>query len=65
MKQYRVLTLKDRVFGGKFDPQKLETALNSFASEGWVLSAACTADITAAFGKDRQEMVMILERDAE
>lgn len=42
MKQYRVLTQKDKVFGGKFDPQKLEGALNSFASEGWVLCAAAT-----------------------
>jgi hypothetical protein len=64
MNQYRVLTQKDRVFGGKFDPQKLEAALNSFASEGWALRAAATADINAAFGKDRQEMIMILEREA-
>jgi hypothetical protein len=56
---------KGESLGGKFDPQKLENALNSFATEGWVLCAAATADITASFAKDRQEMVMILERDAQ
>jgi hypothetical protein len=64
MKQYRVLTQKDRVFGGKFDPQKLEAALNSYASEGWEVRGATTADIATSFGKDRQEMIIILERDA-
>lgn len=65
LKQYRVLTQKDRVFGGKFDPQKLETALNSYASEGWEVRATATADIATAFGKDRQEMIIVLEREAQ
>jgi len=39
MKQYKVLTQKDRFFAGKFDPEKLESAINSYASEGWVVKA--------------------------
>lgn len=34
MKEYKVLTQKDRFFGGKFDPEKLESAINSYASAG-------------------------------
>jgi len=26
---YKVITMKDRFFSGKFDPEKLETMLNS------------------------------------
>ena len=65
MKQYRVLTQKDRAFAGKFDPQKLEAALNSYASEGWEVRATATADIPTSFGKDRQEMIIVLEREAK
>jgi hypothetical protein len=36
-KQYMVLTQKDRVFGGKFNPEKVQQALNDFAAEGWTL----------------------------
>lgn len=45
MKKYKVLSQKDKWFSGKFDPQKLEDALNSYADQGWELKAAATADI--------------------
>jgi hypothetical protein len=35
MNQYKVLTQKDRFFAGKFDPEKLEAAINSYAAVGW------------------------------
>lgn len=35
MKEYKVLTQKDKWFSGKFDPQALENALNSYA-EQWI-----------------------------
>lgn len=62
MKQYKVMTQKDRFFGGKFDPEKLEAAMNSYASEGWVFVGVATADIPS-FGGARQEIVIIFERD--
>ena len=34
MYEYKVLSQKDRFFSGKFDPQKLEDALNSYAGTG-------------------------------
>ena len=49
MKEYKVLTQKDRWFGGKFEPLKIEQALNSYAQEGWRLAAAATANFPAVF----------------
>jgi hypothetical protein len=59
---YKVLTQKDRFFGGKFDPQKLESALNSYAEQGWRVVGVATADIPS-FGSARQELVVVMSRD--
>lgn len=58
---YKVLTQKDRFFGGKFDPEKLEGALNAYAAEGWQVAGIATADI-ASWGSSRQELVVVMER---
>ena len=62
MKQYKILTLKDRFFSGKFDPEKLEQALNSYAAEGWSVVSTATAEIPS-FGRSREELITVLERD--
>lgn len=62
MKEYLVLTMKDKWFSGKFDPAKLQEALNAYAQQGWVLKSCATADIPS-FGGPRQEFIAILERD--
>jgi len=62
MKQYKVMTQKDRFFSGKFDPEKLEGAINSYAEQGWQVVSVATATITA-FGGNREEMIVLLERD--
>jgi hypothetical protein len=38
--EYEVLTKEDRRLSGKFSPENLEHALNSYAAEGWRVSAA-------------------------
>lgn len=63
MKEYKVLSQKDKWFSGKFDPQKLEEALNSYAQQGWVVKAAITAEIPGVFSHNREECIVILERD--
>lgn len=63
MKQYFVLTMKDKWFSGKFDPQKLQEALNAYAQQGWRLVSCATADIPG-FGATRQEFIAIMEREA-
>jgi hypothetical protein len=62
MKEYKVMTQKDRFFAGKFDPEKLESAINSYASQGWEVKAVATASIPS-FGGSREEMIVVLERE--
>ncbi len=62
MKEYKVVTQKDRFFAGKFDPEKLEAAVNAYAAEGWGLKVATTASIPSFTGA-RDEMILILERE--
>ena len=59
--EYKVLTQKDKFFSRKFDPEQLEAALNSYAVEGWRLSAAATADFGRMIGS-REEIIFVLER---
>ncbi len=64
MKEYKVMTQKDRFFGGKFDPERLEAAINSYAEQGWAVVGVATANIPS-LGESRQEIVIIFERDKE
>jgi hypothetical protein len=59
MKEYKVITQKDRFFSGKFDLEKLEAAMNSYASEGWEFKGVATT----VFSVPSKEIVIIFERD--
>lgn len=59
--EYMVLTQKDRVFGGKFNPLQLQEALNGFAKQGWRVVEAATTTFPG-FSGAREELVFILER---
>ena len=61
--EYKVLTQKDRWFGGKFEPAKIEEALNAYAQEDWRLAEAVTASFPAMFSSNREELIFILERE--
>jgi hypothetical protein len=58
MKEYKVLTQKDKWFSGKFDPENLERALNAYADQGWRVISCATAE-----AGNREEIIVILERD--
>ena len=60
--EYKVVTMKDRFFSGKFDPEKLQTMLNSYAGEGWTFKGVTTAEVPGGFGT-REEIIFILERN--
>jgi Domain of unknown function (DUF4177) len=62
MKQYKILSQKDKFFSGKFDPELLENAINSFAEQGWTVVTMTTASIPS-FGGSRDEVVVLFERD--
>ena len=63
MKEYKILTQKDQWFSQKFDPESLENALNSYASQGWKVVSAVTATFPSLLGGNREEIVIIMERD--
>ena len=60
--EYKVLSQKDKWFSGKFDPLKLEEALNAYAEQGWRVIGCATADFPS-FGGPRQELIALLERE--
>jgi hypothetical protein len=62
MYEYMVLTQKDRVFGGKFNPEMIQGALNNLASEGWRV-IECATTTFPGFTGSREELVFILERE--
>lgn len=63
MKEYKVLTQKDKWFSGKFDPEKLELALNAYAEQGWCVVACTTATFPGMLSAGREEMITVMERD--
>jgi hypothetical protein len=60
-REYKVITQKDKWFSGKFDPEKVEGVLNSYAKQGWVMKGVATASVPG-FGGQRDEIVIIMER---
>ena len=60
MYEYKVVTLKDRFLGGKFDPLRLEEALNAYGNEGWHVVGSATNSYGVSKGRD--EMVFVMER---
>ena len=61
--EYKILTQKDKWFAGKFDPLKLEQAINAYAQQGWRVVTCATADIPGFGGTARQEFITLLERE--
>ncbi len=61
MKEYKVLSQKDKWFSGKFDPQALETAINAYAEQGWEFVGCATPEFPTLRG-NRQEFIAIMER---
>lgn len=60
--EYKILSQKDKWFSSKFDPEKLENAMNAYAQQGWRVISCATATIPG-FGTTREELITILERE--
>jgi len=60
MIEYKVLTEKDSTFGGSFDAESLEVALNSYAAQGWRVFGSFLA--TSLWKSTKSEIMIILER---
>ncbi|MDR0599699.1 MAG: DUF4177 domain-containing protein [Treponema sp.] len=63
MKKYKVLTQKDKWFSSKFDPGKLEEALNAYAEQGWRVISCTSGEFPGFIGSSRNEIIVILEKD--
>lgn len=63
MKEYKILTQKDKWFSSKFDPKLLEGALNAYAEQGWEVITCTTAQFPGIFRGKREELITVLERD--
>ena len=64
MKEYKVLSQKDKWFSAKFDPETVEKGLNAYAQQGWQVVSAVTATFRSLTG-GREELVILLEREIE
>ncbi|SDG28912.1 DUF4177 domain-containing protein [Rhodobacter capsulatus] len=64
MKEYKVLSQKDKFFSGKFDPQLLEQAINAYAEQGWEVVSMATATFPGFTGS-REEIIVLFGRDAD
>ncbi len=60
-REYKVLTQKDKWFSGKFDPERVEGALNAYAKQGWTMKGVATASVPG-FGGPRDEIIIVMER---
>jgi Domain of unknown function (DUF4177) len=62
VKEYKLLTQKDKWFEGKFDLARLEEAINHYAHKGWKVRAMTTAQVAGFSGGIKEELVVLLER---
>lgn len=60
--EYKVLTQKDKWYSGKFDPDKLEGALNAYAKQGWQVVFGTTATFPGFLGRNAEELIVVLSR---
>jgi hypothetical protein len=61
MKEYKVMTQNDQFFAGKFDHEKLESAINSYAAQGWQVVTIAFAYIPS-FRGNREKITVVMER---
>jgi hypothetical protein len=62
MREYKVLTPKDKFFDGKFDLARLEDALNHFGRRGWIVKSMSTPHVKGFTGVLEETIVVLLER---
>ena len=63
MKEYKILSQKDKWLSSKFDPDKLQEAINAYAEQGWCVISCTTATFPGFMTGNREEMIVVLERD--
>lgn len=62
MFEYKVISMRDKFFGNRFSPEKLEKAINELGTQGWELIEVTNSD-SAGMLTSRSEMIMIFKRE--
>jgi hypothetical protein len=62
IRQYKILTSKDKVFEGKFDVQRLEDVINDHARRGWTVKSMSAPHLKGYGGVVEEVIVVLLER---
>jgi hypothetical protein len=64
VKEYLVITQKDKWFSGRFDAAVLQQVLNDHAKKGWRVVSMVTASREGVLvGGDKDEIIVLLEKD--
>ncbi len=62
VREFKLLTPRDKIFDGKFDLARLEEALNHFGRQGWSVKAMSTPHVKNFTGVLEEVIVVVLER---
>jgi hypothetical protein len=62
VREYKILTPRDKYFDGKFDLARLEEALNHFAKLGWSVKSVSTPHFKGFSGVMEETITVVLER---
>ena len=68
MKEYKVITLKDKFWSFKYRFEEVEAMLNDYARQGWTVSTALTGRQNRLLGLvvgARNQLMIILEREKQ
>lgn len=60
--EYKVLSLKEPCFGGRFDADALTYALNAHSRQGWHVHSCQMTSISSANGEWSEALLVILQR---
>jgi hypothetical protein len=63
-KEYKIICSRDKIFEGQFDLARLEEALNQYARQGWQTRAMITPHLKGFGEGTKEEIVVLLERQA-
>lgn len=65
MFEYKVVELREKMFGGKMSGDKLEAVLNEHGRQGWQLKSITSADVKGRVGPGGVEGLLVtFERPA-
>jgi len=64
LREYKLLSSRDKIFEGKFDLPRMEEVINQMAREGWTAKSMCLPHTKNFQGAIQEEVVVLLERES-